>query len=93
MSELTKWPEANVDTTEIAADMAWGAFKSWHVARDLNANVTAGDVREIADQVGVQWAGREGDDLATDVAREVLARLGFEVISGSLDGDAVLKKK
>ena len=93
---LSKWRDCN-DNEEIAncaGEMAWGAICSWAQARDVKPPTTADACRELAADICVEDGGRivSDNDPAGDVAREVLSRNGYRVVSGHIGFDETIAK-
>jgi hypothetical protein len=92
MFTLTKWADANSEFTTVVRDMVWAHIKDWHTARDIKPEITPAACQALADQIGVEWQGRTDED-GTQMAVEILQRLGFRVASGTIGFDATLATK
>lgn len=68
------------ETIELAADMAWGAAKQWHMARDMRISFDAAACLNAVGEIYAEWAGEEIEDVR-DIAAEALSRLGVPASS------------
>jgi len=95
---LESWLEAdeNRELCNMAGDIAWDAVAGYHEARDIAVPVTAMQCKEMAADIAFDgrsgWTYRAADDNdpAGEIAKGVLAKLGFRVATGSIGFDATL---
>lgn len=80
MSRIAGRPEDNdnPELIELAGDMAWGALKAWHQARDLVAQLDADDVRNWTVEAFEGLVNSEQDDPTWAVAAETCRLAGAE---------------
>lgn len=90
MISLQSWLEANKnqELCDMAADIAFDAIKGYWDARDMPATITNDECKARAEKIA--FARRRGwdfegdaNDPAGDIARAILADVGFRVASGS----------
>jgi hypothetical protein len=70
----------NTEIADMATDIAWGALKSWHQARDIDPAMSRDDCRELAETALTARPTTPTDDgeYCTDVlARCILKIYGF----------------
>jgi hypothetical protein len=89
---------ANQELCDIAGDMAYDALAGYYAARDLYCPISVQDCKDAA--AGIAFLARDGWDYPADdkndptgeIAKIVLARLGFQVRAGTIGYDAVLEQ-
>lgn len=93
------WLEANdnADLCNIAGDIAADAMRSYCEARDAACTLTDQAARDMAAEIafayrrGWDFDTSDPNDPAGDLAKRVLAKLGYCVRSGSIGFDATLQ--
>lgn len=99
-SKITQaaWLEAsdNGELVSMAGDIAWDAIAGYWDARDMPRASSAARCKEIAaDEAykarrGWEYAAADVNDPAGDLAKRVLATLGFRICAGTIGFDAVV---
>ena len=98
MNYFTLWKhrDYNEAFTNACAEAAWTPICDHHTAHDQDPPLSCDDLRKIASDIGLEWAGRSQShdyDLHEALAREVIARAGYVVTFGeTVNGGLILAK-
>lgn len=96
---LESWLEAdaNQELCDIAGGIAYDALRGYHDARDLAPPVDMIRCRQIAADIafagrrGWEYAAADSNDPAGEIAKKLLAQVGFQIRSGNIGFDATIQ--
>lgn len=74
----TRYERETAELVHIAGDMAWGAAKAWHLARDVQPDFSCDDLHAEAADIVDDWNGEAMGDPADAIARELIKRRSLQ---------------
>lgn len=97
---LASWLEAdsNRELCNMAGDIAYDAIAAYYDARDLPRPITSAEAKSLAADVafagrrGWEYAATDTNDPVGEIAKTVLAKLGYSVRAGTIGYDAIIQK-